>query len=684
VRTQLDRILGSATFAEAERGRKFLRFVVELALAGRVDEIKESVVAVEVLGRATSFDPRTDPIVRVEAGRLRSRLTTYYQSEGLSDLVLVDLPKGGYVPQFQERQLPEQSPVPEAKPARLRLILAAAALCGSLATWAAFALHNEAPTLREPVLLSVLAPEGSSIINAAISPDGRHLAFTATSARSTRLWIRALGSLDSHVLAGTEDAAYPFWSPNGKTIAFFSIGKLKTMNISGGPTQSICDIPQASFGGTWGTQGAILFSTRPSGNIYQVHGEIAYLFPYFLPDGRHFLYSVISAHIESAVRIASLDSPKTKFLLNADLGTAYSPPRPGHPGSLVFAYRGALMSQQLDTNRLELKGAVSEIAPEVRHAGARADFSVSSNGTLAYQGATEKDRQLTWFDRDGREIATAGPRNAWHSMSLSPDEKRVAIEAADPSSGRSEIWVMNLDRSSLSRFGVEANEGFLPVWSPDGQEIIFSAETSSGMSLMRQAVDGINAVPLLVSRGLRIATDWSADGRFVAYTMPSGGFGGLGLWLMPTNGSSNDAGRAYSIPGHNECCAAFSRSLSESSPRWIAYSSDETGQPEVYVKALPAGDRRWQVSSGGGWLPHWRRDGRELYYLAMDGRLMAVDISAGFASVTPQALFQTTIHPYSYPMLPGDSYAVSGDGRRFLVNYALKQAASSSITISLP
>ena len=704
MRVQLDRILASATFAEAERGRKFLRFVVELALAGRVVEIKESVVAVEVLGRAASFDPRSDPIVRVEAGRLRSRLAAYYQSEGCSDAVVIDLPKGGYVPQFQERQPPGQTPIPTWQPTHLPLLLMVAALCGSLATWVALRVHYEAPTLREPTLLSVLAPEGSSIVNSSISPDGRHLAFTATSGTSTRLWIRALDSLDARVLPGTEEAAYPFWSPDGRSVAFFSIGKLKKISISGGPTQRICEIPQASFGGTWGKLGVILFSTRPSGNIYQVsanggapkaisipdvaHGELAHLFPYFLPDGRHFLYSVISrGPVESAVRTASLDSPDARFLVNADLGSAYSPPYSGHAGALVFAYHGALMSQPFDTERLELRGAVSQIAREVRHVGARADFSVATNGALAYQGNTEGNRQLIWFGRNGRELARAGPPNTWDSISLSPDQTRVAIQAEDPSSGRSEIWIMRLDRGSLSRFGVQATEGgFLPVWSPDGREIVFSAADSSGMRLTRQAVDNLNASLLLASGGGRIATDWSGDGKFITYTMTSPELAELGIWLMPVNHASNDAGRAYSVAGHIECCAAFSPTLSAQGPRWIAYSSDETGQLEVYVKALPAGERKWQVSSGGGWLPHWRLDGRELFYLALDGRLMAVDLSGGISSAsgTPRALFGTTIHPFSYPALPGNSYAVSGDGQRFLVNYALKQAASTSIIVSLP
>jgi Tol biopolymer transport system component len=411
-------------------------------------------------------------------------------------------------------------------------------------------------------------------------------------------------------------------------------------------------------------------------------GEIAYLFPHFLPDGRHFLYSVMNREPgEAAVRASSLDGGNSKFLLNADLGAAYA----GHTGSLIFAYHGALMSQPFDVQRLQLTGAASQIAPVVRHLAMRADFSASSNGVIAYQGNSEKDRQLTWFDRKGKELGTAGPRNNYRSFSLSPDEKRLAIEADDPASGRAELWIMDLQRGSMSRIGAQALGGLAPVWSPDGSEIAFSAITASGMYLWRQAADQLDAAPLLELAGPKTASDWSADGKFLAYTAAWPEFQSLGIWVMPARGSGKDKGHAYST-GPFECCAVFSPSLSADGPRWMAYSSNATGQEEVYVKGLPAGDRQWQVSTGGGRLPHWRQDGRELFYLAPDTKLMAVDIPTGanFAAGTPRALFETTIVPFSYPTLPGNSYAVSRDGQRFLVNYAIRKTAPESITVVLP
>ncbi len=697
VRAQLNCILGSATFAEAERACKFLRFVVELALAGREEEIKEGVVAVEVLGRRSSFDSRTDPIVRVEAGRLRTRLLAYYQSEGLQDPVLIDLPKGGYVPQFHERSSPRQNSIPNKTSLRVWSLGSAALLILLVVWWLLPAAAPRQPALR----LSVIPPPDSDVRSTAISPDGKYLAFTATSGKLTRLWIRALDSSGAQPLVGTENAAYPFWSPDSKSIGFFD-RTLKTIPISGGPARIVCET-QAVFGGSWGRHGVIVFAQRPSGTVFQVRetggtpraitvvdrarGEIAHMFPYFLPDGVHFLYSVINlAPVQAALRVGSTDSPESSFLMNADLGAIYSPPFDKHTGAILFAYHGALMSQPFNAKSLKLTGAASQIAPEVRHVMLRPDISVSSEGTLAYQPNSEKIRQLIWFDRNGRELTKGGAPNNYASISLSPDEEHLAVEASDTTSGRAEIWIMDLKRGTLSKMGRNIEEAYTPIWSPDGSEIVFAAATNSVMTLARQRVDRLNAEFLPGPRGVLIASDWSADGKFLAYSRFQSE---QGVWIRSAAESASDSGHPYSMDAPDlyspECCAAFSPTTSARGPQLMAYSSLETGQIEVYVKNLPAGDHKWQVSTGGGWQPHWRADGQELFYLALDGKLMAADILPGreFHCRAPKPLFDTNILPFTYPMLPGNLYAVSRDGDRVLVNYSPRRAITP-IAITIP
>ena len=699
VRAQLDRILASSNFTEAERARKFLRFVVESALAGRTQETKESVIAVEVFGRPPSFDPRIDPIVRVEAGRLRSRLMSYYQSGGGNDPILIDLPKGGYVPQFVERTpngRPAASPSPRS---RIALLAAGAALLGFVVSWAIWSpTPRPAAPAANALRLSVLPPGGSEFQNSAISPDGQYLAFTATTGNVTRLWIRALNSTEPRVLPGTEEAAYPFWSPDSKFIGFFSVGKLKKIQLSGGPAQVLCNTRPA-FGGTWGAGGVLLFAQRGNGGIYRVpesggqpqqvtaldaaHGELAHVFPYFLPDGRRFLYSAIARGPgEVGLYAASLDSPERRFLFNADPGVAFTPAHAGGVGTVIFAYHGALMSQPFDATRPKTAGTPTQLAAQVRHQGERADFSVSTSGVLAFQDGNDDDRQLTWFDRNGTELRVVGPRNHYSSIVLSPDQKRLAIHADDSATGRPGIWLLDLDRGSLMRASPQDASGMLPTWSPDGKAIAFSMEAESGMSLVREPVDSTTPSPLLQGKGVKIANDWSADGKLIAYTASWPKSDWLGVWVAPAGGDVVDGGHSFSSTGHNECCAAFSPQVAGGVPRWIAYSSDETGKSEVYVRDFPAGGHRWQVSTGAGWSPHWSRDGRELFYLALDGKLMVVDLAAGPGGArAPRPLFATRIPFFSYPALPGNSYAVSPDGRRFLVNFRPEKAVPDSITI---
>ena len=399
VRIQLDRVLSSSAFADAERASSFLRFIVERKLDGRAVEIKESVIAMEVLGRTPSFDSKSDPIVRVEAGRLRDRLDSYYQSEGGEDPVLIALPKGRYIPEFTERRTREAS--------------------------------KSAAVLR----LSVLPPENTSFESFTVSPDGRKLAFTAVLNGRVMLWVRALDSLEAKPLAGTDNAQWPFWSPDSLSIAFFEPHKLKVVEVSGGPAREIADLVHGR-GGAWSPEGVILFCPRPIGILYQVpaaggvpspvttldesRAEVMHGFPQFLPGGRQFLYLAASSRPgASSIRAGSLESTTSKVLLSGDTSAAYAPLLRGQPASLLFLHDGALMAQAFDSQRLELHGERTVIVPDVRYRRwGQARFSISSNGVLLYQSGRPESRQLAWFDRQGKLLSAAGSPNDYLSFSL--------------------------------------------------------------------------------------------------------------------------------------------------------------------------------------------------------------------------------------------------------------------------
>jgi len=671
VRAQLERILASTAIASAERPSTFLRFVVEGALGGRAGEIKESVIAIEALGRKPSFDSKSDPIVRVEAGRLRDRLRAYYQGEGEADRVLIALPKGGYVPAFSERQ----PPVPTARIELLRL--------------------------------SILPPDHASVDSFAVSPDGRFLAFTAALNGKLLLWVRALDSLESQPLMGTDHAAYPFWSPDSRTIGFFTNNKLKSVEITGGPARDIADIV-VGRGGAWSTQGVIVFCPRPVGVLHQVaaaggrttpvtsldasRAEVAHGFPQFLPDSRHFTYLAMSSREgESSIRASSLDSATAKVILESDTSAAYAPGSSAHPGSLLFVAHGALMSQPFDSQRLELHGERTVLAPRVRYRRwHQASISVSNNGVLLYQGGSAENQQFCWVDRQGALLMSIGPRNDFISFSLSPDERYVAFyREDDPATAQPKIWVMDLLREgAVFRLTDPAVSGpeFTPVWSPDGREILFSRGDDQRMRLLRQALNGGVAACVLDSAGPKFPTDWSPDGRFITYTSQAPDYRYLHTWLVSLRASGDaEQSNPWLQHSHNEANAYFSPEGTDAL-RWVAYVSAETGRDEVYVRDFPAGARKWQVSSQGGLMPHWRRDGRELFYLTPDGTLMAVamDLGATCEIGAPRALFATGIR-----MIPRykewmNQYAVGRDGQRFLFNRPVPDTAPDAITVVIP
>src|SRR6516162_1706376 len=456
VRGQLDRILASATFVDAERGSRFLRFVVQAALEGRSGEVKETVIGVEVLGRSPSFDPKMDPIVRVEAGRLRARLSTYSQNEGKTDPILISLPKGGYLPQFSENKQAAGA----QKINHPAVLLTAGALLGFAAS-ALLLLHfRSASEPADTLRLSILPPRGAVLEYSVISPDGKRIALSAASAGKLHLWLRPLDSLDATLLPGTEDAAYPFWAPDGRSLGFVARTTMKRVDVSGGPAQTLCNVGPFR-GAAWGSSGVIVYGPHPLGVLYKIpasggppkpvtvldpaRGEIAHEFPQFLPDGRHFLYFAVSSRPgESSIRVGSLDSVDAKFLVNAEASAAYAAQPGGQRGFLLFVYGGALLAQSFDPRGLELSGERNVVVPKILYRIGHADFSVSAGGVLAYRAGSLANRQLAWFSREGKLLGNVGSPNDYYAWSLSPDEKRPAMMINDPSGAGASIWIMEL------------------------------------------------------------------------------------------------------------------------------------------------------------------------------------------------------------------------------------------------
>ncbi len=532
--------------------------------------------------------------------------------------------------------------------------------------------------------LSLLPPANASFGGFAISPDGRRLAFTATdSSGKLQLWVRPLDALSAQTLAGTDGAAYPFWSPDSRFIGFFADSKLKKIDASGGPAQTLCGAP-IGRGGAWNREGVILFAGRWT-PLYRVSAaggeakpvtvldrEVTHRWPHFLPDGRHFLYCVASvATATHGIRLGSLEraSPaRVGPLLLTRSNAAYA------SGYMFFVRERTLMAQPFDLSRLEASGGPLPVAEAV---GANlglllARFSVSETGLLVYGSGGGGDTQLAWFDRQGKKLGTVGQPGAHTTMRLSPDDRRVAVNRTDPA-GNTDLWVYELARGTSSRFTFHPATDFGPVWSPDGNRIAFRSTRDGVSNLYWKVSTGAGEdEPLLKSGADKTPSDWSRDGRFLIYSERDAKTG-MDLWVLPLEGERKPA--PFLRTEFEELGAEFSPD-----GRWLAYQSNASGEFEVYVRPFPAGSAgsggQWQISTGGGQLPSWRRNGKELFYLAEDGKLMAVDLKAGatFEAGVPRALFQARAAGLR-------SYDVASDGQRFLINTPLEESAAAPLTV---
>jgi Tol biopolymer transport system component len=586
------------------------------------------------------------------------------------------------------------APAGLAAPSRLGWWTAAISLIASAGVILAVVHFREAPTPPAPLRFQIPAPEKTSFgpTGIALSPDGRRLAFIAGAGTGPPMvWVRPLDALAAQPLRGTEDVQFlPFWSPDGRYVGFAVQGKLKKIEVSGGPAQTLCEVPGSITAGTWSRDGVILFSTAANG-IFRVSqaggvpvevtkldaslGEVAHMRPWFLPDGRHFLYvNRTATTVGWVIYIATLDGHQRHRLVDSVQAGAYAPPAPGSEyGHLLFMREGTLMAQPLDVKRGELAGDAFPVAEQVGSYLAMGVFTVSENGVLAYRsGSFGADTQPTWFDRQGNTLALLGPPGFYPFVALSPDGKRVAVSQGD-GTGKGDIWMFDAVRGVPSRFTFSGN-GSHPVWSPDGTRLVFASAISN--TAMYQKASGGAGNEELVLRSAH-PSSWSPDGKYLLYGLRDPKTNG-DLWLLPvTPGGAADGKPApYLQTTYNERQGQFSPN-----GRWVAYISDDTGHFEVYVQPFPAGGGKFLVSSAGGSQPRWSRNGKEIFYIAPNGMLMAADVktSPTFEHGPPKALFDSRI-PLRTNFLDGFRYDVAPDGKRFLVIASSAEAEGSAST----
>jgi Tol biopolymer transport system component len=546
---------------------------------------------------------------------------------------------------------------------------------------------RETPVVTEPMQFTIAAPDNAqfgglpgggtgSATQVAVSPDGRQIAFVAKTRDTYALWLRPIASLAARQLPGTEGAAFPFWSPDSRYVGFFATGKMKKVQTSGGPPTVLCDAP-AGRGGTWSRDNVIVFSPATTGPLHRVsgsggvpvpasvldaaYGDSSHRWPHFLPDGRHYVYTgsigtCCPPSKPARVSIGELDSKDATTLLEVESSAAVA------SGHLFFLRDGTLMAQPFDTRTRRLTADAFPVAETVAGEGSRyGSFSVSESGTLVFaRGAASTSARLVWFDRSGRMLGAIGEAGAYQHFALSPDQRRVAASMLTGLPANRDIWIIDLERGVSSRLTFDAAEESNPLWSPDNKRIAFLSGGADRSGIRVKSASGIGPdEPLLTTSPSNPAflDDWSADGRFLVYDTPTNGTAGMDLWVLPLTGERKPIPIVQG-PG------VQNRAVISPDNRWIAYTSDESGTPQVYVQSFPVPAARYAVSKSGGAQPQWRGDGKEIFFLTPDSALMAaaIDTTREFRASVPEVLFQAAASAANR-----HQYAVTRDGKRFLM-----------------
>jgi eukaryotic-like serine/threonine-protein kinase len=563
--------------------------------------------------------------------------------------------------------------------------IAGVSLLAAVALAAAFFLRPSATV--HPIRSFISPPEKVTFAfdglagGPVLSADGTRLAFPGvdTSGKEA-LWVRPLDSLSAQRLEGTEGATFPFWAPDSRQIGFFQDGKLKKIDVTGGPAVALCDLADGR-GGTWNRNDVIVVSagqlkgglvsipaaggTPTSLPVREGNGSaFSNRWPSFLPDGKHFIY--LSGDLTATgtsnlgIYVAELGSKDQTFLVQADSEALYAP-----PGYLLYLRGSTLMAQPFDAGSQKLKGEAFPVAeqvtsPQLFRLGY---FTVSQTGLMVYQtGAPASASQFTWFDAMGKPGEAVSSPGIQQEPVLSSDGHRLAYIASESGGKNTDVWILDLARGVRTRFTFGPSLADSPVWSPDGSKIVYAIiEKGKGDLYVKNASGAGNAELLFQSDANKSPDDWSRDGRYILFTaLDPQGKTKYDLWALPLFGDRKPF--AVVQTEFEEPIGMFSPDV-----KWVAFESNESGNFEVYLSPFPTGGAKWQVSQGGGVQPIWNRDGKTLYYLAPGGRMMAVNIAEKGAAVeigTPQQLFQT---PMADSDAFGRAYAVAPDAKRFLV-----------------
>lgn len=542
---------------------------------------------------------------------------------------------------------------------------------------------------RQTIRAFLPLPEKSSLINQlggghiAVSPDGQKLAFVVVdSSGKSNLWVQSLNALSAQMLPGTENAQFPFWSPDGKMIGFFADGKLKKIDVAGGSPFTICDAADPRSG-SWSQAGIIVFGRLSEGAMFQVsaaggtpspvtrldstRNERTHRWPWFLPDGKHFLFfnrttTAGSGSGADSICVGSIESREVKHLIHGTSDAAYA------QGYLLFMRESALVAQPFDLKKLELKGEPVPIAEQIQYDDrfSKATFSVSQNGLLVYQstGARWK-RELALFDTSGSAVISYGQPEIYSSAVISRDGKRIAMDMVDLQSRNVDLWLYEIARGIQTRFTFDPAAEVLPLWSPDGDRIIFSSNRKLHYDLYVKATTGSAPEELLSDFGARdkFANDWSSDGRYVIVTATGDPKTKSDLWILPMTGDRKPI--PFLQTEFNEGGGMFSPDT-----HWIAYVSDESRKNEIYVRPffepgsqhVSALSGKWQISINGGSRAFWRTDGKAIFYVS-GNKIMMAEVRANGSTFE---VLKVTQHMNLQAKREISLFDMSSDGKRIL------------------